>query len=810
MSPMLKLTADGHPGVRPSEIALAEVTETWPARPSPRPEDACALATEEEIVGWLRQPPFADSARATFERRAGTRKLLAWLASYPGQTWQQRWLASGADEQPDDWMDTAAAWLASHWNGSAHQHKRQLPRAVKVVVGGGAVRPSYRWLMRHANSKSVWRAARAVQDPGGFATLEAYCRPDATITDTMRQYTVRRLTWIVIAKGGTLTDITVGDLIEVIDAERAWFPGKAYATALTYRVLRELKIFPPDAPVTLRATRTPGPRSVTELVGHYRLSCQPMRELLIDYIAERTQGGDYATRRHLVTTLAGNFWADLERHHPGIDSLELSREVAEAWKQRLRHVRDRDGNIVRDRVGRHEILIDVRALYLDLAQWAAEDPSRWGPWVARCPISAAEANTRKHVAHRKARMDQRTRERLPVLPTLIRVAEDRKHASKRLLDAALATEPGELFTCDGQRFRRHQRRDTLRSTRIWATDLAIGQRRDLGTEEQHGFWAWAAIEVLRHTGVRLEELLELTHHNFVSYTVPGTGEIVPLLQITPSKLDKERMLVVTPELGEVLTAIIHRVRGGEPTLPQVSAYHTADEVWSPPMPFLFQRPHGHERRAISSMTLRTLLDQTLKATGLTDAQGQPLRFVPHDFRRIFITDAILHGLPPHIAQVIAGHANINTTIGYKAAYPIEAINAFRGFLARRRQTRPIAEYRPVSTEEWDKFIGHFAKRKLSLGDCAREYDSPCQHEHACIRCPLLRPDPDQRQRLLDIRANLVERIEEARDNSWIGEVDGLEATLAAADHKLAEMDALSRHPRTVHLGLPAIPTGATP
>ncbi len=33
----------------------------------------------------------------------------------------------------------------------------------------------------------------------------------------------------------------------------------------------------------------------------------------------------------------------------------------------------------------------------------------------------------------------------------------------------------------------------------------------------------------------------------------------------------------------------------------------------------------------------------------------------------FITDAVLHGMPPHIAQLIAGHRDINTTMGYKAA-----------------------------------------------------------------------------------------------------------------------------------------------
>jgi hypothetical protein len=127
-----------------------------------------------------------------------------------------------------------------------------------------------------------------------------------------------------------------------------------------------------------------------------------------------------------------------------------------------------------------------------------------------------------------------------------------------------------------------------------------------------------------------------------------------------------------------------------------------------------------------------MLDVTLEATGLTDAGGKTLRFVPHDFRRIFITDAIMHGLPPHIAQVLAGHGSIDTTIGYKAAYPVEAINTFRGFLARRRQARPSHEYREVTPEEWDEFLDHFAKRKVSIGDCGREYGTSCQHEHSCL------------------------------------------------------------------------------
>jgi len=47
---------------------------------------------------------------------------------------------------------------------------------------------------------------------------------------------------------------------------------------------------------------------------------------------------------------------------------------------------------------------------------------------------------------------------------------------------------------------------------------------------------------LRLTGIRCEELLELSHHSITEYRLPSSGEVVPLLQITPSKTDTERLL----------------------------------------------------------------------------------------------------------------------------------------------------------------------------------------------------------------------------------------------------------------------------
>jgi hypothetical protein len=59
-------------------------------------------------------------------------------------------------------------------------------------------------------------------------------------------------------------------------------------------------------------------------------------------------------------------------------------------------------------------------------------------------------------------------------------------------------------------------------------------------------------------------------------------------------------------------------------------------------------------------------------------------------------------------------------------------------------------------------------------------------------------------RLEEIHANLGDRLHEARDQGWLGEVAAIETTLAAAAQKLAAMRERSASSATVHLGIPGI------
>jgi len=91
-----------------------------------------------------------------------------------------------------------------------------------------------------------------------------------------------------------------------------------------------------SAPGPLRQLRSTGQRTPAELIDRYQLACRPVRDLLVDYLAERQPAMDYSSLTMLAWHLGKNFWQDLERHHPGIDSLHLPAQVAQAWKQRLR------------------------------------------------------------------------------------------------------------------------------------------------------------------------------------------------------------------------------------------------------------------------------------------------------------------------------------------------------------------------------------------------------------------------------------------------------------------------------------------
>jgi len=187
-------------------------------------------------------------------------------------------------------------------------------------------------------------------------------------------------------------------------------------------------------------------------------------------------------------------------------------------------------------------------------------------------------------------------------------------------------------------------------------------------------------------------------------------------------------------------------------------------------------------------------------------QRASVRFTPHDFRRLFATDLANHGLPIHIGAALLGYLNLQTFHGYVTVFDEDVIRHYQTHLANRRAYRPANEYRPVTDAEWTEFEQHFDKRKVELGQCGRPYATPCEHEHACIRCPMLRIDPKMIDRLDEIRTDLIARREHADTQGWLGEIEGIDLTLRFLAEKRAETLRIAgfSHDTVTPLGMPTI------
>jgi integrase len=727
-------------------------------------------------------------------RLRGARRVLEWLESMPGEGWQDRWLAAGANAGLG-WVDQLTV---GDPRSDKHKHN-EVMRGLAALLLCRLVQPSYAFL-------SGYKAATLFTDVQAHISAEVFARIRAAASQRAMTADQTRLALTILAKmllhsGKDLDQLAAEDFLEL----HAWSvrePGRK-TTGLhgAWDLARDIGVL--DATQPLRAALRAGQRPTAELVDQYRIACQPIREVLIHYLGQRRPALDYSSFRQLVGALAGRFWADIEQHHPGIDTLDLPTAVADAWKQRLLRVITPAGQ-TRVRKARLDILSRVRSFYLDMQEWALEDAS-WAAWAVPSPVRRGDlegfTKLRKQTT---SEMHQRIRDRLPQLPLLVDAAEQHRDNMASLLALAQQAAVGAVVDHNGDSYRRLDRQATGPAV-VLSENLATGKTVELIRAEDDAFWAWAIIETLRHTGVRREELLEITHLALVSYRLPGTGEVVPLLQIIPSKVHEERLLLVTPELASVLASIIGRVRGEDGKVPLVTRYDPHERTTGPALPHLFQRRTFWRRQVISTQKMIYLLNQTIQRAGLTDRTGQPLRYTPHDFRRIFATDAVTGGLPVHIAAKLLGHHSLAATQSYLAVFQDDLIRTYRAFLDKRRAVRPEAEYREPTEQEWREFEQHFELRKIELGTCGRPYATPCQHEFACLRCPSLRVDPRQRPRLIEIIANLASRIDEARINGWLGEVHGLTTSLEAAKRKLANVDRAARTTPAgpINLGIPS-------
>ena len=750
-------------------------------------------------------PAGSQERERRFMRRCGADRLLAWLETWPGTTWQERWEASASETAGGGWVQAPVRFARELKPGLRDGGARSsITSGMSALLCLGVLRPGYVWMFA-ARIKETYQYVRQLTDPEFFTEAVARCRAGTQLS--REQNLLRALNHIsrlIIGTGRGPRELTAQDVAAYHAALLDGGPQPA-AITLTWDILLDMGVITAAEHGQLRNPQRKGRQPVEDLVDQYQLACRPVRDILVRYLKDRAAAIDYSSLLSLTQTLASAFWKDLETHNLGISSLRLPPDAAQGWKDRL----------AASRSDPYKVLFNVRAFYLDLPHKALEDPW-WAPWAAPSPVTEDDIRGfRKYQRHRTARIHQRTRTLAPVLPQLVSSVEDHLRGIEQLHAAASNAAIGEVFTTGEDKYERIQAASDKfpekyrGARRLRVRRVADGQALDLTKEEDRAFWTWAVVETLRLTGVRLEELLEITHLALVTHTLPETGEVIPLLQIAPSKTDAERLLLVPPELAHVLAQIIARVRGGSQHVPLVARYDHYERTTGAPLPHLFQRQWGPTRQMISPKLVKELLNQALERAGLTGMDGTPLHYTPHDFRRIFASEAVSGGLPVHIAAKLLGHHDLATTQRYVAVYHDDVLRHYAAFIARRRAGRPGEEYREPTESEWAEFEQHFTRRKVELGSCARPYGTPCRHEHACIRCPMLRIDPQQGVRLAEIITSLHERIREATERGWLGEIEGLQVSLDAARQKMDQIRRIRLRGTPLELG-PARRTAPAP
>ncbi len=769
-----------------------------PAVP-PRPQGDLTRASVENVAAAIRTTWPTNSADNRWRRSRGARDLLGHLEGFPGETWQQRWEVSGLNAPGHP-----VAVLQATRRG-----KSQLGVGAACLFCLRIIQPSLEAFRSNTFLYYGQRFLGAQNDPlldKFWAEVQAM-----PVHPVHHQTALFDVAVALTTQGIALADLTPAALLHYAWACRrqGLVPGQRGAGSrfpghLAWQVLHAMGYFPSGGPATLKAALLTGRLTVQELVDRYKIRHAGVRQLLIAYLDRRKPELDYSTLANLARHLASHFWATIEQLVPDQADLRIDAGLYQRWRDQVA--------IRADGRGRRDVepvLRAIRAFYADLQAWAAAEPEQWAVWVAACPVTDADVRgygiRRRRV---KERMDDRTRQRQPLLRILVEHMESRYSHLRELLEQATRVGGGETVTIDGRAYQRlWSRADQRRGRHQGAANVRVldqhsGKQLNLTRAEDAAFWEWAIVEVLRHSGVRIEEALELTHLSIRQYQRPG-GEVIALLVVAPSKSDRERVIPMSAELFAVIAAIIRRHTADGRTIPLLPRYDPHERRSSPPMPFLFQRRIGTSHEVVSDTTVVDMLKRRCGELAEQHPGFHASDFTPHDFRRLLATDLVNNGLPIHIGAALLGHLNLQTTRGYVAVFNEDVVRHYQAFLDRRRQARPTDEYRPVTEPEWLGFEQHFDQRKVELGGCARPYGTPCQHEHACLRCPMLNINPKMLPRLDEIEVDLLARRSRAEQEGWLGEVEGIDLTLTFLRQKREQTQRLARI-APVDLGLPTL------
>ena len=241
-------------------------------------------------------------------------------------------------------------------------------------------------------------------------------------------------------------------------------------------------------------------------------------------------------------------------------------------------------------------------------------------------------------------------------------------------------------------------------------------------------FAATGLQLLRATGMRVGELLDLELDCLLDFDRHGTWLRVPL-----GKLNSERVVPLDPETVAVIDAWTAR-RGRQRALPHPRHGR--------PTEFLFLE---HGRRPTSFRLRKGLLDAAANAV-LRGRDGQLLHITPHQLRHTFGTSLINGGIGLPALMALMGHVTPEMTLRYAKLASPTIRSAYQDAMNKVRagQLLPLVAVgaaAPVPDKvQW--LHAEMLKTRLAHGFCTRpKAAGPCPYANICEQCDNFVPDP---------------------------------------------------------------------
>lgn len=286
-------------------------------------------------------------------------------------------------------------------------------------------------------------------------------------------------------------------------------------------------------------------------------------------------------------------------------------------------------------------------------------------------------------------------------------------------------------------------------------------------------FARVGLTVLRGTGLRIGELLDLELSHLVDYQEHGFWLHVPL-----GKLNSQRSVPID---GPALTVLRDWLDERAPcqALPAPRDGHLAD--------FVFVE-HG---RRLGTSRLRKGLRDAVCAAGLTGPDGKPRRVVAHQLRHTYATSLANAGLSLHALMTLLGHRTPEMTLRYATLSSPTMRRAYEEAMGKLRPRIPVAPLsRPAMGDKVEWLASEMLKTRLAHGYCTRELVAEaCPYAAVCENCANFVTAPEFAPVLESQLADERQLRDDARSRGWTSEIARHERVIASLEGHLRHLQA---------------------